>query len=114
MVSVAFVIDVFARKIVGWCVSTSMTTGFVLDALNQAIYQRAPSGDLVHYSDRGISSLSRVARYKPWAVVKRVERRRHWSVQGNSLSMRFGKVVYYYIYTSFRGLPFKLLCRTDI
>ena len=34
MVYVAFVIDVFARKIVGWRVSTSMTTGFVLDALN--------------------------------------------------------------------------------
>ena len=40
---VAFVTDVFARKIVGWRVSTSMTTGFVLDALNQAICQRAPS-----------------------------------------------------------------------
>ena len=43
MVYVAFIIDVFARKIVGWRVSTSMTTGFVLDALNQAICQRAPS-----------------------------------------------------------------------
>ena len=42
-VYVAFVIDVFARKIVGWRVSTSMTTSFVLDALNQAICQRAPS-----------------------------------------------------------------------
>ena len=40
MVYVAFVTDVFARKIVGWRVSTSMTTGFVLDALNQAICQR--------------------------------------------------------------------------
>ena len=37
MVYVAFVIDVFARRIVGWRVSTSMTTSFVLDALNQAI-----------------------------------------------------------------------------
>ena len=54
MVYVAFVIDVFARKIVGWRVSTSMTTGFVLDALNQAICQRAPSGadNLIHHSDR--------------------------------------------------------------
>ena len=58
MVYVAFVIDVFARKIVGWRVSTSMTTGFVLDALNQAIYQRAPSGDLVHHSDSGSQYLS--------------------------------------------------------
>ena len=58
MVYVAFVIDVFARKIVGWRVSTSMTTGFVLDALNQAICQRAPSGGLVHHSDRGSQYLS--------------------------------------------------------
>ena len=55
MVYVAFVIDVFARKIVGWRVSTSMATGFVLDALNQAICQRTPSeaGKLIHHSDRG-------------------------------------------------------------
>jgi transposase InsO family protein len=50
-----FIIDVFARKIVGWRVSTSMTTGFVLDALNQAICQRAPSEaeELIHHSDQG-------------------------------------------------------------
>ena len=55
MVYVAFVIDVFARKIVGWRVSTSMTTGFVLDALDQAICQTAPSeaDNLIHHSDRG-------------------------------------------------------------
>jgi transposase InsO family protein len=59
-VYVAFVIDVFARKIVGWRVSTSMTTGFVLDALNQAICQRAPSeaDKLIHPSDRGSQYLS--------------------------------------------------------
>ena len=52
MVYVAFVIDVFARRIVGWRVSTSMTTGFVLDALNQAICQRCPSeaDGLIHHS----------------------------------------------------------------
>ena len=57
---VAFVIDVFARKIVGWRVSGSMSTGFVLDALNQAICQRAPSqaGGLIHHSDRGSQYLS--------------------------------------------------------
>lgn len=51
----AFIIDVFARKIVGWRVSTSMTTSFVLDALNQAICQRVPSqaNNLIHHSDRG-------------------------------------------------------------
>ena len=60
MVYVAFVVDVFARKIVGWRVSTSMTTAFVLDALNQAICQRAPSeaGKLIHHSDRGGQYLS--------------------------------------------------------
>jgi len=60
MVYVAFVIDVFARKIVGWRVSTSMTTGFVLDALNQAICQRTPSeaDKLIHHSDRGSQYLS--------------------------------------------------------
>jgi len=57
---VAFVIDVFDRKIVGWRASTSMTTGFVLDALNQAICQRAPSeaDNLIHHSDRGSQYLS--------------------------------------------------------
>ncbi len=58
MVYVAFVIDVFARKIVGWRVSTSMTTSFVLDALNQAICQRGPNGGLIHHSDRGSQYLS--------------------------------------------------------
>ncbi len=59
-VYVAFVIDVFARRIVGWRVSTSMRTDFVLDALEQAIYARR--GDtltgLVHHSDRGSQYLS--------------------------------------------------------
>jgi transposase InsO family protein len=52
---VAFVIDVFARRIVGWRVSSSMTTDFVLDALEQALYARRPGGDgtLIHHSDRG-------------------------------------------------------------
>ena len=60
MVYVAFVIDVSARKIVGWRVSTSMTTGFVLDALNRTICQRCPEngGGLVHHSDRGSQYLS--------------------------------------------------------
>jgi transposase InsO family protein len=60
MVYVAFVIDVFARSIVGWRVSNSMTTQFVLDALNQAIHQRLPANDngLIHHSDRGSQYLS--------------------------------------------------------
>jgi transposase InsO family protein len=59
-VYVAFVIDVFARRIVGWRVSSSLVTDFVLDALEQAIYDRC--GDradgLVHHSDRGTQYLS--------------------------------------------------------
>lgn len=57
---VAFVIDVFARRIVGWRVSTSMRTDFVLDALEQALYVRQPERDhgLVHHSDRGSQYIS--------------------------------------------------------
>lgn len=60
MAYVAFIIDVFARKIVGWRVSTSMSTSFVLDALNQAIVQRCPqkASGLIHHSDRGSQYLS--------------------------------------------------------
>ncbi|WP_159918379.1 IS3 family transposase [Pantoea sp. 18069] len=52
---VAFVIDVYARRIVGWRVSSSMRTDFVLDALEQALYARRPecNGTLTHHSDRG-------------------------------------------------------------
>ena len=52
---VAFVIDVFARRIVGWRVSSALRTDFVLDALEQALYDRQsePSDDLIHHSDRG-------------------------------------------------------------
>ena len=54
-VYVAFVIDVFARRIVGWRVANSLRTDFVLDALEPAIYDRRGdgAGDLVHHSDRG-------------------------------------------------------------
>lgn len=53
-VYVAFVIDVFAHRIVGWRASRTANAGFVLDALEQAIHQRRPAQDqLVHHSDRG-------------------------------------------------------------
>jgi transposase InsO family protein len=57
---VAFVIDVFARRIVGWRVSSSMRTDFVLDALEQALYARQPerSEALIHHSDRGSQYVS--------------------------------------------------------
>ena len=60
MVYLAFVIDVSVRKIVGWRVSTSMTTGFVLAAFNRKICQRCPEngGGLVNHSDRGSQCLS--------------------------------------------------------
>jgi len=59
-VYVAFVIDVFARRIVGWRASSSARTDFVLDALEQALYARKPVGPdrLVHHSDRGVQYVS--------------------------------------------------------
>ena len=51
---VAFVIDLFARRIVGWKVSKHMRAQFVLDALEQALYQRRPKNtELIHHSDKG-------------------------------------------------------------
>jgi putative transposase len=59
-VYVAFVIDAYARRIVGWRVSRSAHAGFVLDALEQALHDRRPvSGSgLVHHSDRGVQYVS--------------------------------------------------------
>lgn len=57
-VYVAFIIDVFSRYIVGWKVSTSARTDFVLDALGQALYARKPVGGLIHHSDRGVQYVS--------------------------------------------------------
>jgi transposase InsO family protein len=55
----AFVIDVFARRIVGWRVSRTAHAGFVLDALEQALHDRRPAkGGLTHHSDRGGQYLS--------------------------------------------------------
>ncbi len=56
---VAFIIDVFARRIVGWRASRTANAEFVLDALEQAVRDRRPaSGDLIHHSDRGSQYLS--------------------------------------------------------
>lgn len=59
-VYVAFVIDAYARRIVGWRVSRTAHAGFVLDALEQALHERRPvhGGGLVHHSDRGSQYLS--------------------------------------------------------
>lgn len=81
---VAFVIDVYARRIVGWRQSNSMRTDFVLDALEQALYDRQPerSDALIHHSDRGgairVHPLQRAAgrswnrafRGKPWRQLR--------------------------------------------
>ena len=59
-VYVAFVIDVFSRRIVGWRASSSLRSDLALDALEQALYDRpiAQSDRLVHHSDRGVQYLS--------------------------------------------------------
>lgn len=57
-VYVAFVIDVFARRIVGWRVARSMRTELVLDALEQALWARKKVTGLIHHSDRGSQYLS--------------------------------------------------------
>jgi putative transposase len=59
-VYVAFVIDTYARRIVGWRVSRTAHASFVLDALEQALHERRPvrGGGLVHHSDRGVQYVS--------------------------------------------------------
>lgn len=59
-VYVAFVIDAFARRIVGWRVSRTAHATFVLDALEQALHDRRPAhgGGLIHHSDRGVQYVS--------------------------------------------------------
>lgn len=56
---VAFVIDVYARRIVGWKASPTAHTDFVLDALEQALHARRPAeGGLIHHSDRSVQYVS--------------------------------------------------------
>ena len=57
-VYVAFVIDVFFRKIVGWRATNSLKTDIALDALEQALWSRSHTEGLVHHSDRGVQYLS--------------------------------------------------------
>ena len=58
MVYVAFILDVYARRIVGWRVSKNMRTDLVLDALEQAIWSRGKPNGVTHHSDRGSQYLS--------------------------------------------------------
>ena len=57
-VYVAFVIDVFSRRIVGWRAHTAMRSDLVLDALEQALHDRETDAALIHHSDRGVQYLS--------------------------------------------------------
>jgi transposase InsO family protein len=57
-VYVAFVVDVFSRKIVGWRVSSSLRSDLALDALEQAIHARPEVDQLIHHSDRGVQYVS--------------------------------------------------------
>lgn len=63
-VYVAFVIDAYARRIVGWRAASSLHTGLALDALEQALYARrlGDEDDLVHHSDRGVQRLDSLHR----------------------------------------------------
>jgi transposase InsO family protein len=79
-VYVAFVIDVLARRIVGWRVSSSLATDVVLDALEQAIYDRGGQGvdGLVHHSDSHsvpVDALHRSARRRGHRAIGRQPRR---------------------------------------
>jgi putative transposase len=49
----AFVLDTYSRRIVGWSMTNSLKTDLVIDALNLAIYTRRPKPGLIHHSDRG-------------------------------------------------------------
>jgi transposase InsO family protein len=77
-VYVAFVIDAFARRIVGWRVSRTAHASFVLDALEQALHERRPlqGGGLVHHSDRGVQGeLNRSSQHRdllPSAAIRPV------------------------------------------
>lgn len=57
-VYVAFVADVFSRRIVGWRASNSLRSNLALDALEQALYARPDTEGLIHHSDRGVQYLS--------------------------------------------------------
>ena len=57
-VYVAFIIDVYSRRVVGWQASRSLRTDLALDALEMALHQRRPEAGLVHHNDRGVQYMS--------------------------------------------------------
>ena len=79
MVFVAFVIDVFSRRIVGWRASASMRTDLALDALEQALYARQADAGLVHHSDRGSQlGLNRSSQHPLLDVIGGTDRMPRW------------------------------------
>ena len=72
---VAFVIDAYARRIVGWRVSRTAEARFVLDALEQAIHARRPAqgGGLIHHSDRGLLKTEVIRRTGLWRSIEAIE-----------------------------------------
>lgn len=87
-VHVAFVIDAFARRIVGWRVSRTAHAGFVLDALEQAVHQRQPGSGLVHHSDRGSPNTCQFATLNGW--LKQVSNLL-WAASGIRMTMPWPK-----------------------
>jgi len=87
-VFVAFVIDVFARRIVGWRVSASARTDFVLDALEQALHARRPAqGGLIHHSDVACSTC-RSAIPSVWPRLASSRRWAAWATRTTTRSPR--------------------------
>ncbi|CAH2598828.1 Mobile element protein (plasmid) [Rhodovastum atsumiense] len=82
---VAFVIDAFARRIVGWRVSRTARADFVLDALEQALHDRrpVPNGGLIHHSDRGVQLGFKWSSQHPCAPISAVRQmpRQAFSIQ---------------------------------
>jgi transposase InsO family protein len=82
-VYVAFIIDVFARRIVGWRVSRTAHADFVLDALEQALHDRRPAkGGLIHHSDRG----------SQYVAIRYTERLLGWTYTSNGIEPSVGSV----------------------
>ena len=79
----AFVIDVFARRIVGWRVSRTAHAGFVLDALEQALHDRRPArGGLTHHSDKG----------SQYVGIRYTERLLGWTYTSNGIEPSVGSI----------------------
>ena len=86
----AFVVDAFSRRVVGWSMATHLRTELVVDALNMALWRRGPQPGLIHHSDHG-------SKYASVEFGKRLSRRRgsflRWVQSPTPTRQRFGRVV---------------------